>query len=795
MFKSYFTTAYRQLIRNKFYSVINILGLAIGLASCFLILTYVQDELSYDQFHENRSRTYRIVERFKTGEGEVTTGLTPYRLALDLQQQFPEIEKVVRIDYDIEDATVQYGDKEVFQKTITAVDPEFFEVFSFKLLQGNSKTALLEPNTVVISDAKARLYFPDGNAIGKVLTFRNPYSREAYTAKVTGVFKEMPSNSHFHKDFLLSALTADALIKGRKDDLGWTSHFSYLLLQPSANASSLEKRMNEFIFSHYPKKVTQWWSYFPLQALSDIHLHSNLKEELEPNGDVSYLYIFSAIALIILALACVNYLNLATARATTRAREIGVRKVIGAFKQQLVSQLIGESLLLSVLAFIVACILSNSFLKLFNYVSGKELQISFSNAGTLAIFLVLSLCIGFIAGIYPAFFLSAFNPVKVLKGSIPKAGVGSLVLRKGLVVFQFAISIALIVGTVIIYKQWNYLQEKKLGISSEQVVIVPVQTREEDFGYPLLKKELLRNSNIVHVTATEKNITSRFGNYSTLDIDGKSLVMPRATVDPDFFKTFDVPLAAGSSFKQEPDSGNAVKDYIINEAAAKLIGIKDPVGELININESKGRIVGIVKDFHLESLHSEVSPVLFGSRPFGFNYIVIKIKPENVKESIAFIERQYKKIDSRATFQYSFLDDNIDALYKTEAKFFSVFTIFSGLAIFIACIGVLGLASFAAHQRTREIGIRKVLGASVRDISIHLTSDFVKLIMLSNIIAWPVAFYYMTQWLSRFPYRIEMNLLFYLIASIIAIFVAVLTVGFQALKAAMMNPVKTLRTE
>lgn len=346
------------MIRNKFYSIINILGLAIGLASCFLILTYVQDELSYDQFHEKRSRIYRIVQRFKTGDGEVSTGLTPYRLALDLKEQFPEIAKVVRIDYDIENATVQYGNKEVFQNTITAVDPDFFDVFTFKLLQGNSKTALLEPNTVVISDAKARLYFPNGEAMGKVLSFKNPYSHETYKAKVTGVFKEMPSNSHFHKDFLLSAATADVLIQNRKDDLGWTSHFSYLLLHPSANAETLEKRINQYIFTHYPTKLTQWWSYFPLQALSDIHLYSNLKEELGPNGDISYLYIFSAIALIILSLACVNYMNLATARATTRAKEIGVRKVIGACKQQLGFQFVGESLLLSLLAFVMACILS-----------------------------------------------------------------------------------------------------------------------------------------------------------------------------------------------------------------------------------------------------------------------------------------------------------------------------------------------------------------------------------------------------------------------------------------------------
>jgi putative ABC transport system permease protein len=795
MFRSYFKTAYRQLVRNKFYSAINMLGLGIGLASCFLILVYVQDELSYDRFHEKGNRIYRIAERFKTGEGEMTTGLTPYRLALDLKDQFPEIENVVRIDYDIESEIVQYGDKEILQNTITAVDPQFFDVFSFKLLQGNPKTALMEPNTVVISDAKARLYFPNGNAMGKVLNFKNPYSHDTYMAKVTGVFKEMPRNSHFHKDFLLSAATADALIQNRKDDMGWTSHFSYLLLHPSTDPDALEKRINEYIFSHYPKKFTGWWSYFPLQALPDIHLHSNLKEELEPNGDITYLYIFSAIALIILLLACINYMNLATARAATRAKEIGVRKVVGAFKRQLVFQLIGESVLLTMLAFVIACILSSLFLPLFNFFAGKELQIDFSNAGLLAIFLALSFIIGIIAGIYPAFFLSAFNPIKVLKGAVPNVGVRSLLFRRGLVVLQFAISIALIVGTVIIYRQWGYLQQKKLGISSEQVVVVPVQTRKEDFGYPVLKKELLRNTNIVHVTAVEKDITSRFGNYSTLTVNGKKVVMPRAEVDPDFFKTFGVPLMAGAGFKQEPDPENAVNDYILNEAALELIGMQDPVGKLIDINETKGRIIGVVKNFHLESLHSEISPVLFSARPLGFNYFIIKIKPENIKGSIAYIEKQYKKIDPQAVFQYSFLDDNIDALYKTEAKFFTVFTTFSAMAIFIACMGILGLASFAAHQRTKEIGIRKVLGASVRSIAVHLTADFIKLVLLSNIIAWPVAFYFMYQWLERFPYHIEIDFWIFVLAGMAALFIAVLTVSFQSIKAAVANPVKSLRTE
>lgn len=794
MYKNYFKIAFRQLINNKFYSAINILGLAIGLTSCFLILIYVQDELSYDRFHEKRDRIYRIVETFKTGEGVITTGLTPYKLALDLKEQFPEIEKVVRIDYDILSDIVQYGDKEILEKTITSVDPDFFDVFSFKLFQGNPKTALLDPNTVVISDEKAKVYFPTGNAMGKILSFKNPYTHNIYTAKVTGIFEAMPKNSHFHKDFLLSTATADILIPDRKEQLGWTSHFSYLFLSATADPKKLEKAINEYIFKKYPKQMTDWWSYFPLQSINDIHLHSNLKEELEPNGDIAYIYIFSAIAMVIILLAGINYMNLATARAATRAKEIGIRKVVGALKTQLIFQLIGEALILSLLAFLISCVLVTVFLPVFNSLSGKELEIHFSNAGLLIKFMGLALFIGILAGSYPAFFLSSFQPVSVLKGAVSKAGFKSLLLRKGLVVFQFSLSIILIIGTIIIYRQWNYLQNKKLGINSEEVVIVQVQTKKEDLGYPVLKKELLRNPNILHVTASQKDITSRFGNYTTFSMEGKELVMPLTEVDADFFKTFNISFLAGSDFKPDSDS-DSTKDYIVNEAALHLMGIKNPVGIQIHFGDQKANIIGVVKDFHLESLHSEISPVIFYCKPYGFSYFVIKIKPADIKGSIAFIETQFKKIDAEAPFQYSFLDDNIDKLYKTEAKFFTVFTTFACLAIFIACIGIFGLASFTAYQRTKEIGIRKILGASVRSISLHLTGGFIKLVLLSNIIAWPVAFYLMNRWLENFPYKIDIGWEVFMLAATMALLIALLTVSFQAIKAALANPVKSLRAE
>jgi len=796
MFKNYLKSALRQLWRNKFYSLINIFGLAIGLASCLLILLYVQDELSYDQFHKNKDRIYRITEEFKTGEGVMETGLTPYKLAPDLKNQFPEIEKVVRIDYDLEKYMVKYGDKKFMEESITSADSVFFNFFSFPLLEGNAATVLNDPYTVAISDKQAKKYFPGENSVGKILEFTDARSYKSFQAKVTGVFQEMPQNSHFHKDFILSKSTADILIPERNEDLGWTSHFSYMLLAPGTNPEKLEKAINQYIFKNYPKNVTNWWSHFRLQSLNDIHLHSNLKEELEPNGDISYVYIFSAIAIFLILLASINYMNLATARAANRAREVGVRKVVGAMKWQLIYQFLGESIIITLLALFIAGILTQLSLPLFNELSGKEIVLNFFNLKLLAIIIPVTLLVGILSGSYPAFFLSAFQPVKVLKGTLAKAGQKSLLLRSGLVVLQFSISIMLIIGTIIIYKQWHFLQNKKLGIDSEQVLIVHAETNKILNQYPVLKNELLKHSGIADVTASRKNLTTRFGNYTTLLMEGqeKGKSIPWTFVDVNFFKTFDIPIISGFDFPRQYKSDSLTK-FILNESAVKLLGLNSPIGTKIQAIGRKGEITGIVKDFHFESLHAAISPVVFIPEVTDLNYIAIKVKSNDLKKTIQSIERVYKQIDPEAIFNYSFLNDDITNLYKTEARFFSVFTIFSGLAIFIACLGIFGLASFTASQRKKEISIRKVLGASVQNISLLLTKEFIKLVIVANLIAWPVAYFFMYSWLLDFPYRIEPGIGMFLSAAVIAVLIAILTVSFQAIKAALANPVKSLRTE
>lgn len=794
MLRSYLKIAFRQLRKNKFYALINTLGLATGLASCMLIYTYVKEEASYDQFHEKKDRIYRIAEGFKTGEGAVTTGLTFYSLALDLKEKFPQIEQVMRIDYDLGNSVVEYGNRKFLQKGITAVDPGFFDFFSFKLLKGDRKTVLTKPYTVAISSEQQAIYFPNEDPIGKSLKFVNQYDQKSYLATVTGVFETMPKASHFHKDFLLSAATADRLMPDRKAQIGWTSHFSYLLLSRHADPVKLEKDINSYIFKHYPKAALEWWTHFPLQSLNDIHLKSQLKEELEPNGDITYLYIFSAIAIIILILACVNYTNLATAQAIKRAKEIGIRKVIGAEKGQLMMQILGESLLISLFAFFVAGFLAELFLPLFNSLSGKSLEIDFLDLQQSLWLFAVSMLAGTLAGIYPAFVLSSYQPVKVLKGTISKSGNAALFFRKGLVVFQFAVSIILIIGTIIIYTQWDYLRSQKLGLKSSQVVLFSLGTKKQRDNYQLLKKELLKNSDIQNVTGSDKDFTYRFSNYSPLTAAGKKIILPRSLVDPDFFSTFGIHAIQGRGFKSEPNTAR-VQDVIFNESAVKLAGFKNPIGQIVIEDEQQMRIVGVVKDFHFESLHTEISPVMFLPWYTGFGKVAIKVSSEHMDKSLQYIRAQLYKIDQSAESQYSFLDDDIVNLYESEAKFFKVFITFSALAIFIACLGIFGLASFTAVQRTKEIGIRKVLGASVQEISTLLIRDFVKLVIVAFVVAVPVAWWIMKTWLQHFAYQTEIQVWMFLLAGGLTTITAILAVGFQSVQAAMEDPVKSLKSE
>ena len=795
MFNNYLVVVLRQLSRNGFYSVINISGLAIGLVASFLILLYVRDEISYDQFNENKDRIYRVAEEFKTGEGFIGTGLTPAHLAQALKDHFPQIERTARIDYDIDQFIVQYKDKKFLEKSISATEPEFFKIFSVRLLSGDPETILVEPFTMVISEAMARKYFGAADPVGEVMTLKYPYNMDKLDIKVSGVFSDMPHNSHFHKDFLLSSTTTEKYFPEREKEWGWTSHFTYIMLSPGHDIAEIEKQLPDFTVKKFSKEFADGTHFF-IQPLTDIHLHSALKEEQEPTGDITYVYVFTSIAVGILLLACINYMNLATARASRRAKEIGIRKTVGAVRSKVISQFLGESVLISVIALLFAFLLAEIFIPLFNLLSGKDLEIDYSDPTLLIMFMGITMLTGILSGIYPAIILSSFKPVDVLRGGFIRVASGSIFLRKGLVILQFALSTTLIIGAIIVFQQWSYLQESKLGIRSDHILSIPISTQKIDRNNRLLKTAWLRNANIQSVTASNKKLTERPGNYTSVRVKdtGTDYSFPIGIVDHDFFKTFDIQVTQGRDFSTA-FANDTVDSFIVNEAALKVLDLKNPIGAKVVVEGKEGTLIGVVKDFHFESLHAQIAPYVFYIRPRNFNHFQLKINSENFQETLSYIEKEFATIDPEANFSWSFLNDDIDNLYKSEARFFKVFITGSTLAIFIASLGIFGLISFTTSQRTKEIGIRKILGASIKGISILLTKDFIKLVLAASIIAWPLAWYFMDQWLQTFSYRISMNLWIFAGATVAALLVAISTISFQAIKAAMSNPVNSLRSE
>ena len=796
MVRNYFIIALRQLTRNKLYSVINIAGLAMGLASSLLILLYVKNELSYDKFHKNKDRIYRIAEEFKTGDGFIETGLTPARLAQTMKNYFPQIEKTARVDYDLERFQVEYKDKSFEETSITAVDPDFFGIFSFELLSGNPAEILKEPYTMVISDHVAEKYFGSADPVGEVMKFIDTYNLSSFDVKVSGVFASMPENSHMHKDFLLSPSTVEKFYPDREQQWGWTSHFTYFMLAPGQNISEIEKGLPEFVVKQFSKEFAERTQFF-IQPLEDIHLRSALKEEIEANGDIHYVYVFTTIAIVILLLASINYMNLATARASRRAKEVGIRKVVGAVKSKVIYQFLGESILITTIALVFSFILAQLFTPLFNSLSGKEITFDLGNVGLIATFLAIALATGVMSGTYPAFILSSFRPVDVLRSGFAKIGSSATLLRKSLVIVQFSLSTILIIGTVIVFMQWSYMQEQKLGIDSEQILVVPMSTREIGKQNTLLKSEWLKNSYIENVTASNKRLTARPTSYTAVQVKetNNSFALPLGIVDYDFFKTFQIPILHGRDFSSEI-TNDTIDSYVLNEAALKLLNIKNPVGARIVVSgDEEGVIVGVVKDFHFESLHAEIAPYLFFVRPIRFNYFALRVKSANFKETVGYIQNKYSQVDPKADFSWTFLDDDINKLYTSEGKFFQLFTTFSILAIFIACLGIFGLISFMTSQRSKEISIRKILGASVQNISLLLSKDFIRLVLAANLVSWPLAYYFMNRWLEDFSYRIDINIWIFVGATTMSLIIAMATISIQTIHAALANPVNSLKED
>lgn len=803
MLKNYIKIGFRNIRRNFTYSFINIAGLAIGLASCLMIVVYVQHELSYDTFHPDSDRIYRVGYEVSLGSGSKVIASSPYRLAGVLQNDFPQLQNVTHFSRLYTDQ-VTYGDKVFRESGIAFADSSFFEMFNFTFIAGDSETALSQPNQVVITGKIAEKYFGGENPVGKSLKIGAPYSDDEMELMVSGVIEEMPSNTHFHMSFLVSMPTAQTVFSDNlRYNWGWDSHYTYVVLPAEYEDDQFRAELIDFGNKYLDD---DWFIKFFAQKAEDIHLHSNLNSEIEANGSITYVYIFSAVALLILIIACINYMNLATARAAERAREVGVRKAIGAHRSQLIGQFLGESVLTVAFSMLLAIGIAELAIPLFNELTGKSIDINlFSSSKRLFGIAGLTLILGILAGTYPAFFLSSFKPVKALKESAARIDKGALFLRKGLVTMQFTISIILIAGTIIIYNQLDYLRNKEIGAETDQVIVIPVQTSAISKKYETLRSELLRYPEIKEVTSSNRRIGRNIDSgtfYSIINDRGNkaSSRLSNVWVGWEFFDFYGIELIEGRSFSRSFPSDTAGNAVIINSEAARILEVapENAVGKTINAGEHfRGTVIGVADDFHFEALYNKIKPMVFILNPDApfINFVSVKVATQDMSRALETIQSIWNRFEPDRIFISSMLNEDLYRLYLAEERFMKVFGIFAMLAIFTACLGVFGLAKFATSRRTKEIGIRKILGATVADIVKLFSSEVVRLMGVAFLIAVPVSHFIMARWLQQFAYKTTLSIWIFVTAGITALLIAWLAVSWQSIKAAMANPVNSLRSE
>ncbi|AYL97271.1 ABC transporter permease [Mucilaginibacter celer] len=798
MIRNYFKTALRSLLKNKGFTFINILGLALGLAICLLITFYVVDELSYDRYNIKHDSIYRVNTDLKFSGTLTQYAITATPVANVLKTECPEVETAVRITPAL-NIRFKKGDEIVREDGATFYcEANIFDVFTLPLLSGDAKTALKEPNSVVIAESMSRKYFGDNDAIGKSLFLVT----SGTSLKVTGVMKDMPVQSHFRANFLLAADPVN-------NDNPWnklTAFATYVLVKPKANIKHLETKLNmamqkglEGSSTINYSKFSAGGNYFKLglMPVTDIHLKSNRVMELGTNGNSQYVYIFSAVAVFILLLACINFMNLSTARSANRAREVGVRKVLGSSRKHLIFQFLAESLIVTFVAAVIAVFAAWGLLPLFNHLSNKELVINIQTASwLLPTLLSIVVVVGILAGSYPAFFLSAFQPINVLKGKIATGFKGG-VFRSTLVVVQFAISIFLVIGTLVIYNQLNYIQNKDLGFNRNQVLILNnVNTLEHP---EILKQEIKRLPGVMNATLTSflPTANNKVLNYVSPGENKTGQSTQFWRVDNDYLSTMGMHIKAGRGFSDKFKTDSLA--MVINETAAKTFGYGDnAIGKTITTGIGKDikkyHVIGVVKDFNFSSLRDNVTPLVMALDNDWLARLSIRINTHNLPALMAQIKKTWKTIAPNEHFEYSFMDADFDALYRTEQRMGQLFILFTGLAIAIACLGLFGLAAYAAEQRTREIGIRKVLGASAAAIVGMLSKDFIRLVGISFFVAAPLAWLVMNKWLQGFAYRDNIQWWVVLLAGAGALFIAFATIGLQSFKAAGANPVESLRS-
>jgi putative ABC transport system permease protein len=804
MLINYLKIAVRNLLRFKIYSFINIVGLAVSISACILIFLWVMDELSYDKFNKNADRIFRPYISIKINNSELNHAMTPAPLGEALYKDCPEVESFTRIWTFDKAPIVRYGVKVFNEKRFLYVDSSFFKVFTTEFVKGNPKTALIKPGTVVLTESTAHKYFGDENPMGKII---NVDKNRNYV--VTGVIKNIHNESHFHYDFLGSISThANSRSSNWLED-GW---YTYLLLRKGSSSSEFQKKLNievkkylEPQFVAFSGKTLKQMEDngnkfgFILEPLKSIHLYSHLDSEIEPNGEISYVFIFSAIAIAILLIACINFINLSTARSGRRAKEVGVRKALGSYKPQIAGQFLIESILTSSIAVILSIGIIEFILPLFNEIAGKNISFSLTeNVFTLPLIISFDVVIGLFAGFYPAFYLSSFQPVRVLKSEI-KEGSKKATLRSYLIIFQFAVSIMFIIGTFVIYKQLSYIRGKNLGFNKDQIVVIKNVWHIGDKVYSF-NHELLKNPNVLS-TSCESTIPGEQQFMNSYKLKGTSSVEFKDCrpifSDYNFTNTYQIKMVKGRFFSYEhPSDSTAV---VINESAARIFGIKDLDNKyLTNLsNIPNYKVIGIIKNFNFMSLHEAIWPLVihpYKLHDYG-NYLSIRIKPGNYIETLNFIEQSWKKCTGDNVLEYSFLDQNLEHLYSADQRTSKIASIFSVLAILVACLGLLGLAAFVTEQKTKEIGVRKVLGASISEILIMLSKEFTKWVLLANIIAWPAAYYFMNKWLQDFAYKVDISIWTFVITGLLTLAIALLTVSIHAIKAATANPVKSLRYE
>lgn len=764
------------------------------MTACFLIFLYVRFETSFDNFHSKADRIYRVVSEVRTPTENIKTGLTTTPVAINMKRDFPEVEEAVRLGRD--GFLVKKGDVKFQENNTVLADSGLFKIFDFLLIEGDRNTALKEPMSVILSQTAAKKYFGNGKAYGQHLLLTGA----ALNSTVTGIMKDIPRNSQIQADMIVSLSSYQAIYGRPISDSEWTNHnyYTYILLAPHADAKALEAKLPAFQELHHgaEAKKLQMQDYLTLEPLRDVYLRSKLDGFV--TGSITNVYIFSIIAIFILCIASINFINLTTARSLERAKEVGIRKVIGAVRSQLVGQFLGESIIISLLSFVFAVVLSSSLLPLFNQVAGNQISESiFRNPSDILGLFGLSVLAGFLAGTYPSLVLSSFKPVVVLKGRF-SGGTRGMFLRKGLVVFQFAISIVLIVGTLVVYTQLNYMRGRDLGFSKDQTMVIFTNF---DKNKDAFKQSL---STIPGVLSSTFSSGVPGGNHNSAytQIENKKGEMQKTNldgyfVDFDFIKQYELKIVAGRPLSKEFGTDSS-KAMLINETAAKMLGYQTPqeaVGRNFDQWGRQGKIIGVLKDFNYESLQQPIKPFTMRFESYGFGTISIKLSSAGLPETIKAIGDKWAQIIPNRPFEYNFLDQQFDQKYRAEEKFGNLFFNFAVLAIFISCLGLLGLASYSTIQRTREIGVRKVLGASVSNIVNLLSVDFIKLVLIAFVIAAPLGLLGMNKWLQDFAYHIHISWWVFVVAGMISIAIAFLTISFQAIRAAVANPVSSLRSE